>query len=190
MRIILQEPVEHLGNIGDIVTVADGYARNYLLPTGRAILANESNIKYVEHHLRGLEKKRLRLQAQGEALKQKIESLSLEFERKVGDQGKLFGSVTAMDIAEQLKEKGVEIDRRKIELPEPIKTIGDFTAQVKIQYGITAELKIVVVGDRDDVILADDETAEAAEAGESPEAEADVEAEAAETEASEAAPEE
>jgi len=177
MRIILQEPVEHLGNIGDIVTVADGYARNYLLPTGRAILANESNIKYVEHHLRGLEKKRLRLQAQGEALKQKIES---------GDQGKLFGSVTAMDIAEQLKEKGVEIDRRKIELPEPIKTIGDFTAQVKIQYGITAELKIVVVGDRDDVILADD----AAEAGESPEAEADVEAEAAETEASEAAPEE
>lgn len=190
MRIILQEPVEHLGNIGDIVTVADGYARNYLLPTGRAILANESNIRYVEHHLRGLEKKRLRLQAQGEALKQKIESLSLEFERKVGDQGKLFGSVTAMDIAEQLKEKGVEIDRRKIELPEPIKTIGDFTAQVKIQYGITAELKIVVVGDRDDVILADDETAETAEAGESPEAEADVEAEAAETEASEAAPEE
>jgi large subunit ribosomal protein L9 len=153
MRIILQEPVEHLGNIGDIVTVADGYARNYLLPTGRAIIANEGNLKYVEHHLRGLEKKRMRLQAQGEALKQKIETLTLEFERKVGDQGKLFGSVTAMDIAEQLAEKGIEIDRRKIELPEAIKTIGDFTVNVKVQVGIVAELKVVVVGDRDDIVL-------------------------------------
>ncbi len=173
MRIILQEPVEHLGNIGETVTVADGYARNYLLPTGRAIIANESNVKYVKHHMRGLEKKRLRLQAQGEALRERLQALTLEFERKVGEQGKLFGSVTAMDVAEQLQAQGIEIDRRKIELPEAIKSIGDFKAQVKVQVGIVAEVKIVVVSDQDDVVLAA-EADDAAAAGE-------VEAEDSET---------
>lgn len=153
MRIILQEPVEHLGNIGETITVADGYARNYLLPTGRAIIANESNVNYVKHHMRGLEKKRLRLQAQGEALRDRLQALTLEFERKVGEQGKLFGSVTAMDVTEQLKKNNVEIDRRKIELPEAIKNVGDFKALVKIQIGIVAELKIVVVSDKDEVVL-------------------------------------
>ncbi|RLB73938.1 MAG: 50S ribosomal protein L9 [Deltaproteobacteria bacterium] len=156
MRIILQEPVEHLGNIGETVTVADGYARNYLLPTGRAIVANESNINYVKHHMRGLEKKRLRLQAQGEALRERLQALTLEFERKVGEQGKLFGSVTAMDVAEQLQEKDIEIDRRKIELPEAIKNVGDFKALVKVQVGIVAEVKIVVASDQDEVALADE----------------------------------
>jgi len=166
MRIILQEPVEHLGNIGDTVTVADGYARNFLLPTGRAIIANESNVKYVQHHMRGLEKKRLRLQAQGEALRERLQALTLNFERKVGEQGKLFGSVTAMDIAEQLKENDIEIDRRKIELPEAIKNTGDFKALVKVQIGIVAEIKVVVVGDQEDVVEAADDVA-AAEAVES-----------------------
>ncbi len=156
MRVILQEPVEHLGNIGELVTVADGYARNYLLPTGRAILANEGNINYVKHHLRGLEKKRIKLQVQGEALRDRLVSLKLEFERKVGEQGKLFGSVTAMDVAEKLKESGVEIDRRKIELPEAIKSVGDFKALVKVQVGIVAEIGIVVVGDQDDVVPAEE----------------------------------
>ena len=152
MRIILQEPVEHLGNIGELVTVADGYARNYLLPTGRAIVANEGNVNYVKHHLRGLEKKRIKLQAQGEALRDRLASLKLEFERKVGEQGKLFGSVTAMDVAEKIKENGIEIDRRKIELPEAIKSVGDFKALVKVQVGIVAEINIVVVGDQEDVV--------------------------------------
>jgi large subunit ribosomal protein L9 len=174
MRIILQEPVEHLGNIGDTVSVADGYARNYLLPTGRAIIANEGNLKYVKHHLRGLEKKRLRHQAQGEALRDRLQTLTLEFERKVGEQGKLFGSVTAMDIAEKLQEKDVEIDRRKIELPEAIKNIGDFKALIKVQVGIVAEVKIVVVGDQEDVVLAaEEETVDSVESVE-------VEAEAVE----------
>ena len=156
MRVILQEPVEHLGNIGELVTVTDGYARNYLLPTGRAILANEGNINYVKHHLRGLEKKRIKLQVQGEALRDRLVSLKLEFERKVGEQGKLFGSVTAMDVAEKLKESGVEIDRRKIELPEAIKSVGDFKALVKVQVGIVAEIDIVVVGDQEDVVPAEE----------------------------------
>ncbi len=156
MRIILQEPVEHLGNIGELVTVADGYARNYLLPTGRAIVANEGNVNYVKHHLRGLEKKRIKLQAQGEALRDRLASLKLEFERKVGEQGKLFGSVTAMDVAEKIKESGIEIDRRKIELPEAIKSVGDFKALVKVQVGIVAEINIVVVGDQEDVVLGEE----------------------------------
>ncbi len=155
MRIILQEPVEHLGNIGDLVTVADGYARNYLLPTGRAILANEGNINYVKHHLRGLEKKRIKLQVQGEALRDRLASLKLEFERKVGEQGKLFGSVTVMDVAEKINESGIEIDRRKIELPEAIKSVGDFKALVKVQMGIVAEISIVVVGDQEEVVPAE-----------------------------------
>ena len=162
MRIILQEPVEHLGNIGELVTVADGYARNYLLPTGRAIVANESNINYVKHHLRGLEKKRLRMQADGEAMRDRLASLKLEFERKVGEQGKLFGSVTAMDVADKIKECGVEIDRRKIELPEAIKSVGDFKALVKVQIGIVAEVSIVVVSDQEEVVLVEDDKVAAA----------------------------
>ncbi len=161
MRIILQEPVEHLGNIGELVTVADGYARNYLLPTGRAIVANEGNVNYVKHHLRGLEKKRIKLQAQGEALRDRLASLKLEFERKVGEQGKLFGSVTAMDVAEKIKESGIEIDRRKIELPEAIKSVGDFKALIKVQVGIVAEINIVVVGDQEDVVLVEENEAAA-----------------------------
>ncbi|MCK5916561.1 MAG: 50S ribosomal protein L9 [Deltaproteobacteria bacterium] len=163
MRIILQEPVEHLGNIGDTVSVADGYARNYLLPTGRAIIANEGNVKYVKHHLRGLEKKRLLHQAHGEALRDRLNAMTLEFERKVGEQGKLFGSVTVMDIAEQLEEKDFEIDRRKIELPEAIKNVGDFKALIKVQMGIVAEVKVVVAGDQEEVVPVAEEAAEAVE---------------------------
>ncbi len=170
MRIILQEPVEHLGNIGELVTVADGYARNYLLPTGRAIVANESNINYVKHHLRGLEKKRLRLQADGEAIRDRLASLKLEFERKVGEQGKLFGSVTAMDVADKIKERGVEIDRRKIELPEAIKSVGDFKALVKVQMGIVAEVSIVVVGDQEEVAPVEEDKVVAASPEEGSEA--------------------
>jgi len=170
MRIILQEPVEHLGNIGELVTVADGYARNYLLPTGRAIVANESNINYVKHHLRGLEKKRLRLQADGEAMRDRLVSLKLEFERKVGEQGKLFGSVTSMDVADKIKECGVEIDRRKIELPEVIKSVGDFKALVKVQMGIVAEVSIVVVGDQEEVVPVEDDKIAAAPSEEESEA--------------------
>ena len=174
MRIILQEPVEHLGNIGEIVTVAEGYARNYLLPTGRAILANEGNINYVKHHLRGLEKKRIKLQAQGEALRDRLASLKLEFERKVGEQGKLFGSVTVMDIAEKINESGIEIDRRKIELPEAIKSVGEFKALVKVQVGIVAEISVVVLGDQEEEVVAAEENEVVADAPAAESEEAEV----------------
>jgi large subunit ribosomal protein L9 len=148
MRIILQEPVEHLGNVGDLVTVARGYARNYLIPTGRAIEANEGNVRYLAHHQRLLEKKRIKLQAEGEARKAGIEALSLTFARRAGEQGKLFGSVTAKDIAEDLAARGIEVDRRKIDLPEPIKRLGDYTVVITVQPGIAAELPVRVVSDQ------------------------------------------
>lgn len=148
MRIILQEPVEHLGNVGDVVTVARGYARNYLIPTGQAIEANEGNVRYLAHHQRLLEKKRLKLQADGEAKKACIEAVSLTFARRAGEQSKLFGSVTAKEIAEELAAQGIEVDRRKIDLPEPIKQLGDFTVIISVQPGIAAELPVRVISDQ------------------------------------------
>ena len=147
MKVILQEPVERLGNVGDVVSVANGYARNYLIPTGLAIEANEGNVKYLAHHQRVLEKKKARMQARGKALKERLEAVRLEFERKVGEKGKLFGSVTNKDIADALLNQGLEIDRRKIELSEAIKSVGTFTAVIYLQPGITAEISFKVVGD-------------------------------------------
>ncbi|RLB70089.1 MAG: 50S ribosomal protein L9 [Deltaproteobacteria bacterium] len=161
MKVILQEPVDRLGNVGDLVSVANGYARNYLIPTGLAIEANEGNVKYQKHHQRVLEKKRLRLQAKGEELKARIESISLDFERKVGEKGKLFGSVTNKDIADALLEKGIEVDRRKIDVPEPIKAVGSYVAVVAIQPGIAAEITVQVAGDQESqALLAEQEAAE------------------------------
>lgn len=153
MKVILQEPVDRLGNVGDLVSVANGYARNYLIPTGLAIEANEGNVKYLNHHQRVLEKKRGRLQAKGEELKKRIESISLDFERKVGEKGKLFGSVTNKDIADALLEKGIEVDRRKIDLPEVIKGIGSYVAVVVLQPGIAAEIALQVVPDQESQAL-------------------------------------
>ncbi len=153
MKVILQEPVDRLGNVGDLVSVANGYARNYLIPTGLAIEANEGNVKYQKHHQRVLEKKRGRLQAKGEELKQRIEAISLDFERKVGEKGKLFGSVTNKDIADALLEKGIEVDRRKIDLPEPIKGVGSYVAVVALQPGIAAEIAVRVAGDAESQAL-------------------------------------
>ena len=153
MKVILQEPVDRLGNVGDLVSVANGYARNYLIPTGVAIEANEGNVKYQKHHQRVLEKKLSRLQAKGEELKQRIEAISLEFERKVGEKGKLFGSVTTKDIAAALLEKGIEVDRRKIDLPEPIKGVGSYVAVVVLQPGIAAEIAVRVVPDAESQAL-------------------------------------
>ena len=180
MKVILQEPVDRLGNVGDQISVADGYARNYLIPTGLAIEANEGNVKYQKHHQRVLEKKRGRLQAKGEEIKKRIESVSLDFERKVGEKGKLFGSVTNKDIADALLEKGIEVDRRKIDLPELIKGVGSYVAVVVLQPGIAAEIAVQVVADPESQALL-----AAKEAGESVSAPVEIAATAEEETASE-----
>lgn len=144
MKVILKENVENLGHIGDIVKVAPGYARNYLIPRNFAIEATEKNAKALEHAKRQLDYKRNKVLEQARLLVAKIEGLSLSISHQAGEEGKLFGSVTNMELAELLKAQGVEIDRKKIVLAEPIKHVGEFTVVVKVHPEVAANLKVVV----------------------------------------------
>lgn len=144
MKVILQENLENLGHIGDIVKVAPGYARNYLIPKGFALPANEKNTKAMEHAKRQLEYKKNKVLEQAKAIATKIEAITLSLVHQAGEEGKLFGSVTNMELAEQLKVQGLEIDRKKIALADPIKQLGEYTVVVKIHPEVTANLKVVV----------------------------------------------
>ncbi|WP_129126381.1 50S ribosomal protein L9 [Geomonas oryzae] len=144
MKVILKENVENLGHIGDIVKVAPGYARNYLLPKGFAIEATEKNAKALEHAKRHLEYKKNKVLEAAKQLAAKIEAITLNLAHQAGADDKLFGAVTNMELAEQLKAKGVEIDRKRIVLDEPIKHLGEFTAIVKLHPEVAANLKVVV----------------------------------------------
>jgi len=144
MKVILQENMENLGNIGDVVKVAPGYARNYLLPKRFALLANEKNTKALEHAKRQLEYKKNKMLEQAKALGAKIDAIVLNLIHQAGEEGKLFGAVTNMELAEQLKAHGVDIDRKKITLADPIKQIGEYTVPVKIHPEISAAFKVVV----------------------------------------------
>jgi large subunit ribosomal protein L9 len=144
MKVILKENVEHVGHIGDIVKVAPGYARNYLVPKGFAIEATEKNAKALEHAKRHLEYKKNRVLEAARLLAGKIEGLSLSIPHQAGADDRLFGAVTNMELAEQLKANGIEIDRKRIVLAEPIKQLGDFTATVKIHPEVSATLKVSV----------------------------------------------
>jgi len=143
MKVILQENLENLGHIGDIVKVAPGYARNYLIPKGFALLANEKNTKAMEHAKRQLEYKKNKMLEQAKAIATKVEAITLSLVHQAGEEGKLFGSVTNMELAEQLKIQGLEIDRKKI-VSDPIKQLGEYTVVVKIHPEVTANLKVVV----------------------------------------------
>ncbi|HIC86647.1 MAG TPA: 50S ribosomal protein L9 [Desulfobacterales bacterium] len=144
MKIILQQDIHDLGLEGETVEVADGYARNYLIPKGLALEATAQNLKMMEQRQRKIEAKRLRAKEEAQALKEKMEALVLMFRQKAGEEGKLYGSVTAMDIASALEEKGIVVDRRKIVLDQPIKSLGDFDVTVKIYPEVTATLKVTV----------------------------------------------
>jgi len=144
MKVILQENVEHLGHIGDIVKVAPGYARNFLLPKGLAVEATEKNAKALEHTKRHLEYKKNRVLEAAKLLAGKIEALTLSIAHQAGADDRLFGAVTNMELAEHLKANGLEIDRKRIVLAEPIKHLGDFTATVKIHPEVSAVLKVAV----------------------------------------------
>lgn len=144
MKVILQENVENLGSIGDVVKVAPGYARNYLIPQKFAMLANERNTKALEHAKRQLEYKKNKVLEQAKAVAAKIEGIVLNLVHKAGEEGKLFGSVTNMELAEQLKSNGLEIDRKMIALADPIKHTGEYSVAVKIHPEVIATLKVVV----------------------------------------------
>jgi large subunit ribosomal protein L9 len=144
MKVILKENVEHVGSIGDIVKVAPGYARNFLLPKGFAIEATEKNAKALDHTKRHLEYKKNRVLEAAKLQAGKIEALTLNIAHQSGADDRLFGAVTNMELAEHLKAQGLEIDRKRIVLAEPIKHLGDFTATVKIHPEVTAVLKVTV----------------------------------------------
>lgn len=144
MKVILKENVEHLGQIGDFVKVAPGYARNFLLPKGLAIEATEKNAKALEHAKRQLAYKKNKVIEAAKLVASKLEALAVSLVHQAGEEGKLFGSVTNMEIAAFLKDNGIEIDRKKIVLADPIKQLGEYSVAVKVHPEITAKLKVTV----------------------------------------------
>lgn len=142
MKVILKENIDTLGHIGDIVKVAPGYARNYLVPKGLAIEATVKNAKALDHVKRQMEYKKNKVLEQARGLAARIEAISLNLSHQAGEEGKLFGAVTNMELAEQLKALGIDIDRKRILLAEPLKHVGEFTATVKIHPEVNANLKV------------------------------------------------
>ncbi len=145
MQIILLEDIPSLGKAGDLVKVSDGYGRNYLIPKKKAILATEKNLKALETQKAFIRSKIGKEKKDAENLAQKIENLSCRIAKPVGESGKLFGSVTSMDISAFLNENGIDVDRKKIMIEEPIKNLGIFKVPIKLHPEVTAQLKVWVV---------------------------------------------
>jgi len=146
MNIILTQDVPNLGKAGELVTVRPGYGRNYLLPRGFAVSASAANKQQLEHNRQQIEKRVAKERATAGALAERLNGMTLQFERMVGEDEKLFGSVTNRDIAEQLKKANLEVDHRWIELDQPIKALGKYEVPVRLQAGVIATLKFWVVG--------------------------------------------
>ena len=144
VKVILREAVPSLGAAGDLVGVKVGYARNYLLPQGKALLATESKVRQLEHHKRVVAEKAARDLKDLGALRDRLQSLSLEVTARVGEEGKLFGSVTTANIAELLAEKGFSIDRRKINVTESLREAGDHVVTIRLDSGLTAEVALKI----------------------------------------------
>jgi large subunit ribosomal protein L9 len=147
MEIILREHVEHVGRRGEIVEVADGYARNYLLPRKLALPATDGNRKWVERERRIVDAREAEERGAAEAIGARLSALELSIARKVGENDQLFGSVTNGDIADLLKTKGFDIDRRKILLPDPLKALGETTVPIKLHREVNATVRVSVVKD-------------------------------------------
>ena len=145
MRVILKSEVPNLGDAGDIVKVAPGYGRNYLLPRGLAIPASEGSLKELEHQKRVAEAIRRKQLAGAKDVASRLENSAVSIRREAGDDDKLFGSVTNRDIAEALAAEGVEVDRRSIRLEEPIKNIGLFTVPIRLHRDVTASVRVYVI---------------------------------------------
>ena len=147
VQVILSEDVPNLGRTGDVVKVRAGFARNYLLPRQLAVEANQKNLREFEHHKRISMLKRERQKTQALTLKEKVEALALVIKARAGEEGKLFGSVTNIDIERALREKGLDIERRKIHLPEPLKQLGDFSIAIRLEAEVEASLKVQVAAE-------------------------------------------
>ncbi len=148
MEVILKESIKSLGSAGDIVNVADGYARNYLIPQGKAVIATSKNIKQLERQQEAIRKKAAQLKADLEALAAQLNKLEIEIPVKVGESGKLYGSVTSMDIAKAISDKGYSVDRKKIQLDEPIKELGEYSILIKLAPEVDATIKLNVIAQK------------------------------------------
>lgn len=155
MKVILQETVEGLGHVGDLLDVSDGFARNYLLPRRKALEASSRNVKALEHAKRVTAEKARKEKLQVEAFAKQISAVSLTVMAQVGKDDKMFGSVTVKDIVEGLAEHGFEVDRRKVQLAQPIKELGTFTVPVKLHRDVTASLSVNVVKKQETVSTAE-----------------------------------
>ncbi len=145
VEVILTEDISTLGNAGEVVRVRAGFARNYLLPQGKAMLATKGRVRELEHKKRVIEEK-IRKQVSGhELVAQRLEQTELEFQVLAGEEGKLFGSITNADIAARLGEQGIKLDRRKIELSEPIKQLGEYEVTLKLHREVSTQIRVKVV---------------------------------------------
>jgi len=147
MKVILKQNVESLGKAGDLVKVADGYARNFLVPKGLAAEANSRNLKVFEHEKQQIMHQAEKIQKQAEETALRLSAVTCTIARRVGEQEKLFGSVGAKDIEEVLVAQGIEIDKKSVLLDEPIKALGEFPVRIKLSAGVTGEIKVVVVAE-------------------------------------------
>jgi large subunit ribosomal protein L9 len=147
MEVILREHVDNLGRRGDVVKVAAGYARNYLLPRNLALAVTDNNKRQIERERKLAEVRELEERSQAEAFAQRLSQADISVARRVGEHNTLYGSVTSADVAQALHAKGFDVDRRKITLAEPLKALGEYTLPVKIHRDVTAEIKVKVVAE-------------------------------------------
>ncbi len=145
MEVILREHIEHLGRRGDVVKVSPGYARNYLLPRNLALAVTEANKRQIERERKNAEARELEERTQAEGFAARLGQTDVEIPRRVGENDTLYGSVTSADIAEALHAKGFDIDKRKVQLGEPLKALGEFPVAVKLHREVTAQVKVRVV---------------------------------------------
>jgi large subunit ribosomal protein L9 len=145
MQVILREDVFNLGKSGDVVTVRNGYGRNYLIPQGLAVLATERNVKQIEHQKKIIAARNARLAKDAQSVADRLAAVEVTIGRQAGEGDKLFGSVSTRDIEEALRSQGVTVDRKKIVLSEPIKALGDYVVDVKLGQSVTGKIKVHVV---------------------------------------------
>ena len=149
MEVILREDIPNLGKIGEVVRVRDGFARNYLLPRGLVLVANKRNLKTFQHQKKMVADQKQRFLRQAQSVSNELAGVSLTIPMRTGEEGKLFGSVMNIQIEKAFKAKGLDVDRRKIHLDEPIKTLGDFEVPVRLTAELTVSLKVSVVAETD-----------------------------------------
>ena len=148
MKLLLKEDVDGLGFCGEEVEVKDGYGRNFLIPKGKALLATPNNLKAFNHQKRIVQAKVKKVTGIAQEVADKISTVTIQIKKKMGDGGKMFGAVTAQEISDLLKAKGIDVDRRKIQIQEPIKKAGEYSIPAKLHPEVTAEIKLAVEGEK------------------------------------------